>query len=356
MLIEKSRDRGIIVKIIAPKPPDEFKLRRDSSKNNQVFELIDAVYLKMRTRKITFYLLRQNNRPKNFDLVVMEQSLHSFQMLCYLFSVRMKKRIVLWGHGKTTTRKKSSFEHFVLRKLTKRANHFLSYTISGKNYISSAGLSEEKITVLFNSNYTKARISEVERCENKNDELNHKGDFLDCAFIGALDSSKRLDFLEECLPIIAKAVPQFRMNFYGDGPLREKVENFSNKSLYASYHGFANNDSINDLAGRTKLILNPGRIGLLAVDSLVLGIPIVTTDFHFHAPEFEYVDSIDAVSITNNCVECYAADVIKLLTSPDELNELRLKLIRNRDKYTIEQMVENFLLGLSSSLSKGANL
>lgn len=37
------------------------------------------------------------------------------------------------------------------------------------------------------------------------------------------------------------------------------------------------------------MLLNPGRVGLVAVDALVLGLPVLTSDAGRHAPEIEYL-------------------------------------------------------------------
>ena len=44
------------------------------------------------------------------------------------------------------------------------------------------------------------------------------------------------------------------------------------------------------LIGRVATgLLSPGRISLVAVDALVLGLPILTTSWPFHAPEVDYL-------------------------------------------------------------------
>ena len=39
----------------------------------------------------------------------------------------------------------------------------------------------------------------------------------------------------------------------------------------------------------SRLLLNPGRVGLVAVDALALGLPVLTTGAARHAPEIEYL-------------------------------------------------------------------
>ena len=51
----------------------------------------------------------------------------------------------------------------------------------------------------------------------------------------------------------------------------------------------------------------PGRVGLVAVDALALGLPVVTTDFPHHAPEVEYLTGEALVSTRRSARELAAA-------------------------------------------------
>jgi glycosyltransferase involved in cell wall biosynthesis len=103
------------------------------------------------------------------------------------------------------------------------------------------------------------------------------------------------------------------------------------------------------------LILNPGRVGLVAVDSLMLQLPIVTMSNSLHAPEYEYIrDNGSSIAVDGNIPE-YASKVIELLQNPKLIQAMREVCSRERDLYTVEKMVENFTSGLTCILSEGSD-
>ena len=61
------------------------------------------------------------------------------------------------------------------------------------------------------------------------------------------------------------------------------------------------------LAGRAATaLLNPGRIGLVAVDALALQLPVLSTRYEFHAPEAEYLEEGKTVFYSENTVQDFA--------------------------------------------------
>ena len=90
----------------------------------------------------------------------------------------------------------------------------------------------------------------------------------------------------------------------------------------------------------------PGRVGLIAVDSFALGLPIVTTNWTWHAPEFEYLTHGINSIIAEDTVEDYVESILNLLRNSDYLQELRIKCFQDSQQYTIETMALNFHQGV----------
>jgi glycosyltransferase involved in cell wall biosynthesis len=344
---------AIILDVIAPLPPLDFQSRGDYIIDPSIYTTIKAKRVNVFGRNITFYRIPIEYKFRNYDAVIMEQSLHALQLLYFVLNPAARKKLILWGHGKTVTKKKSLIEHYILRKITFMSAHFLSYTQEGRDYFIKFGMNSEKITILRNSNFSEVRINEIKKLENFGVLKNISNNLPNCIFVGALDPSKRLDFLADCLPHIAAQIPQFNLKIYGDGPLRRDVEVLCKKYDYVTYGGIATAQIINKLGQDFRLFLNPGRVGLLAVDSIILGIPIVTTRFDYHAPELEYVVSNDVVRVTENSVEAYVDGVVSLLKDPTILVSMRSKSSSVRDFYTIENMTLNFFNGLEKVLNDG---
>jgi len=97
-------------------------------------------------------------------------------------------------------------------------------------------------------------------------------------------------------------------------------------------------------------MLIPGRVGLVAVDSFEMGLPIVTTDWPLHAPEFEYLSNNRNSIISQDSLNDYVANVIDVLNDKERMHELRANCFEDARKYSIEQMVSNFHAGVLKAL------
>jgi hypothetical protein len=90
----------------------------------------------------------------------------------------------------------------------------------------------------------------------------------------------------------------------------------------------------------------PGRVGLVAVDSMHLQIPIVTTKYPYHAPEFEYLEVGRDCIVSEDNQEAFATEALKLLLDQQLLIQMRNSLQRKSKIYTITQMSTNFNAGV----------
>ncbi|WXF91769.1 glycosyltransferase [Curtobacterium flaccumfaciens pv. flaccumfaciens] len=95
----------------------------------------------------------------------------------------------------------------------------------------------------------------------------------------------------------------------------------------------------------SDILLMPGRVGLVAVDAVALGLPIITTDWPFHAPEAEYLNSSNSIRSGDSEVE-YANAIIKLVNDKDRLLEFRARTWESGALYSVEAMAANFITHL----------
>jgi glycosyltransferase involved in cell wall biosynthesis len=89
----------------------------------------------------------------------------------------------------------------------------------------------------------------------------------------------------------------------------------------------------------------------VSVDSFVLGTPIVTTDWPWHAPEFEYLMPGRNAVVTPDDVQAYADGVAALLRDPARVDELRRGCAEAAPRYAVEQMVDRFAVGTLRALA-----
>ncbi|MFC4902280.1 glycosyltransferase [Kocuria oceani] len=201
-------------------------------------------------------------------------------------------RVGVWGHVKPYVNQGHRIDLALERAQMRVANHIFAYTPGGAKYASSAGIDPNKITTVMNTVDTSqlqqdlAAVSDADIAEFSNRLGVNIGKTF--CFIGGLDQSKRIDFLSEALDALWEIDSNIKLIVGGKG---------RDEKLLKSAIGRGQVVSIGYLSGRNKAlalktsmaVCMPGRIGLVAVDALVAGRPVITTAWPYHAPEAEYL-------------------------------------------------------------------
>jgi glycosyltransferase involved in cell wall biosynthesis len=236
----------------------------------------------------------------------------------------------------------------------RRSDRVFVYTARGREAALGAGVPDDQITVLNNSIDTRslaaarARVTDDQvrgfrsRCE--------LGDGPLAAFIGGLDSSKRLGFLIAAGEKLATAVDGFHLVVAGDGAQRERVEAAAAEFPWLRYVGRADDDMKALIGATASVLLNPGRVGLISVDSFALATPIATTRWALHAPEFDYLVDGENALVTDDSIDAYVAGVTALLTDDARAERLRHGCEAAAERYSLEAMVERFVDGIMRTL------
>jgi glycosyltransferase involved in cell wall biosynthesis len=99
------------------------------------------------------------------------------------------------------------------------------------------------------------------------------------------------------------------------------------------------------------VLLNPGLVGLVILDSFCAGLPMITTDCGIHSPEIAYLDNWKNGVMTANSVAHFVDAAASVLTRPDQLEELRAGCRTSAELYSIDNMAKNFSDGILQALS-----
>jgi glycosyltransferase involved in cell wall biosynthesis len=174
-------------------------------------------------------------------------------------------------------------------------------------------------------------------------------------FVGGLDAPKRIPFLLDGARRLGAVLPGFRLLVAGDGADRYLVEAAAavpGSPVVALGHRTERDAAL--LGAVSDVMLMPGRVGLCAVDSFVLRTPMVTTDWPWHAPEFEYLEGGRNAVVTRYDPAAYSAGVLGLLRDRSRLMSLREACRRDVSHYTIDGMAARFRDGLLHMLGRSA--
>ena len=171
-------------------------------------------------------------------------------------------------------------------------------------------------------------------------------------YTGSLTPLKRIDFLLDAAKRVRTDVSDFHLIIVGDGPLAALVEETAAEHPWIHWVGAKHEMEKVPYWALSKLLLMPGGVGLVVIDSFALGVPMVTTSNRLHGPEIDYLrDGENGIMVPQvDCVESYAAEVIGLLTNPGRMEHLKAGCLADAAEYSIEEMVQRFTDGVLSAL------
>jgi glycosyltransferase involved in cell wall biosynthesis len=290
------------------------------------------------------------------DLVVLEQARRNLEMFQLLLGPRHGRRVALWGHGRTISREVSRWEHTLLDVMTRRADWFFAYTEAGAQQVVSTGFREERCTVVHNATDTRSLRDAIESVgPDRIAAFARDHDLVPAStalFAGGLDASKRIDFLLDAVGRIAAEVPGFRLLIAGHGVDESKILAAQRAGCPVILLGDCRGEDLAVAARASEMILMPGRVGLIAVDSFAMGLPIVTTDWPHHAPEFDYLQpGVDAFVAVNDPA-AFARAAIRLFSMPLDLALAKKKCVSRWGEFSIEHMADRFASGVLSCLQE----
>jgi glycosyltransferase involved in cell wall biosynthesis len=275
-----------------------------------------------------------------YDLVVVEQA--SRLVLNYLLLARQAAggpRLALWGHGCGLQGGDSPAARTLVRanRAVCRLPHWwFAYTEGSAARVRAAGYPDERITVVQNATDTSwaAVGTGIAKVPQR------------CAVVGSLSPDKRLDFLIAAADVVARRRPAFEVVVIGDGPERPRVLAWAADRPYLSYRGPLFGDAKAAELAAATLVLNPGRVGLGALDAFAAGAPLVTTRGSHHSPEVEYLRHARNGWLTADDVDAYAETVDHLLGDGHRLAEMAAGCRRDARRYSLGAMVDRFAEGV----------
>lgn len=350
-LIAAAGEEGIQIDVFGGETPTETRARGDTS-DAPFIRSLDTRELKIRGRTL-FYKSTAPIRRIGYDLVIVEHAVRNVET--YELLVRLKgRRVAFWGHGRTYTKYVSPLQDALKYWLARRATWFFGYTERGVDSVVEHGFPRNRTTVLNNAIDTAALRSDLSMISDRDVmEFSRDHDLRGSTalYLGGIDSYKRIPFLLESAATAHELCAEFRLLIAGNGSDRPMVEEFVAENPWAIYLGTVQGRA-KALALRTAQAVSiPGAIGLVALDSLVAGTPIVTTDFRHHGPEFDYLAIGNTALVTTDSVDSYAAGLVAFLADRPRQKEMSDRCRDAAEKYTLDRMVCSFLAGIKSALA-----
>lgn len=314
------------------------KLQKMRGDNISEFELSQIRELRLQVGSITYKYSNLIKYCKGKKLVVTE--LQSSHIDSLLLSILHPRKTILWGQASSKPGILGQVDAFLEKFMAKRVAHIFTYTDGGRNYLISRGILPGKITSLNNSTDTKSLSRQLTNLKDEDIlkfKMKHRITERTkvAAYIGSIDSYKKIGFLIDAANEAAKRIPDFRLLVAGEGEQLEYLKNSIDCGIFLGHIGDHQKAIISNIC---VAIWNPGLVGLLAVDAMVLNKSILTLNNLEHGPEIEYIRSTPFLIETNE-------DTIDYVNTFISTYNLRTGLERPAilAHLSIESMVENFM-------------
>ena len=328
--------------------PEGRAAARRNSIHGSWSRLIKQKRIRVGGHNITFRpILRRARKAR-----VVVAGLASTNLETYLLAADPRVTLMLWGQGRNFTASTGSIDAKLESWLCRKAIHVFAYTDEGRDHLIANGVGASKVSTVRNTTDTEvlreAQASASEdRIQTYKSDLGLEGKNV-AMFVGAFDAPKRLPFLFQATDLVAEQDPEFRLVLAGAGPLDDYVDEQCLSRSYASTIGRMDTAELGALSNVIGVFLMPGRVGLVAVDSLALGVPLVTTRYAFHAPEAAYLNESNSVWTDDDPVS-FADGIAQLFRDPDRMLALRDEARRNGMDFSMKKSAQVFVSGIYSA-------
>lgn len=298
-------------------------------------------------------------KVRDADLVIVPQeSKYLANFLLQLSAVVGTQKLAIWGHGRNLQAENpGSLVETAKRFGSRFCDWWFAYNDLSAQIVERFGFPKDRITAVQNAIDTR-RIAEARSKVNTQDlsqlrkELNLQSENV-CVYTGGLYREKRLPFLFEACRMVREKVKDFELIVIGKGPDADVVKAAAALDPWIKFVGAKSDEDKVPYWALSKLLLMPGLVGLVVLDSFALGVPMVTTDYPYHSPEISYLkDGVNGVIVSPwTDVVTYAKRVVQLLETPKSIDQLRENALKTAQEYSVEQMAENFLVGIETALA-----
>lgn len=327
---DRLAEQGVMFRVAAGHPSGAQAARGDEVAADWRTPILDRS-LQISKWRVSFRSIPNLPRP---EVVVSElEALNTFAWSRLL----SRSKLVLWGHGKPYVNDAGWLSEHLEWTLSRRADAVMTYTDQGREYLlQHGGLDPTRVTAIGNATDSQRLRHALERVDRaRRDDLRGalgSGNRF-ALFVGGLDESKRIDFLLKAAEAALRHDSDFKLILVGRGKLESEVAAAIDRGAPIHHVPEAREDQLATLASVCSAIWMPGRVGLVAVDALALGLPVHTTHFKYHAPELDFLPESFLHFLTNDSTQ-YALESLHKMTegTPDLPSDFP----------TISKVVSNF--------------
>jgi glycosyltransferase involved in cell wall biosynthesis len=290
------------------------------------------------------------------DLVVTEQATSA--LINYLLQFKRElggTPVAYWGQGVNVRAKDpNSLPERVKAALIGKVDWWFAYTEHTVGILKKSGFPMNRITVVENAVENDEFRAGIESITGSGlaalrTELGIEGENIGL-YCGAFIPPKCIDFLLEVCFALKRRIPDFHCIMIGGGPEQHKAEQAAAEHPWIHYVGPKYAGERAPYFKLSRILLQPGTVGLVSVDSFIAEVPLFTTDLPSHGPEITFVRHNENGYIAPVDLDAYVEAVCTYLASPEQQQRLTEGCRRSAPRYTLDNMAGNFADGIERCL------
>ncbi len=289
------------------------------------------------------------------DLVIVELSPRVVSNLALLArSRRGGPRVAGYGHGRNFASTRIPGPRSLRARLVRAPDWWFAYNDLSREVVESLGFPPARVTTVNNTIDSKPLAEAVEAHRRAGvaalrRRLGIAGTPV-AIFCGSLTARKRLDFVFDTALRLRRRFTELNLIVLGDGPCEPAVRAFADAHAWVHHPGRVVGLERAAYLAVSDVVLMPGAVGLVIVDSFAARVPLVTTDGPFHGPEIQYLSHGHNGWRTPNTLEHYVDAVAAILGDEDLRTRLQDGCRAASEQYTMEGMVTRFADGIAAAL------
>lgn len=352
MMKHTLEQQGIEMKIAAAAFVKNNVSRGDMSDESEIDFVLKTRSITLGGRDINFRRLAPVIKAYKPDFVIAEQVVKNIE----IYPIVMRRllgsslKLAFWGQGRSFSESQPSWLSSLKQMLTKRSDWFFAYTQEGAEEVIQHGFPENKVTVVKNSTDTVSLHRDLEELSQQEvidfQRTHGLTPGMTGLFLGGIDQRKGIEFLLECSKLIQRELPNFKLLFAGAGSDSWKVRDLESAGGPVRFLGRVSGFNKALALKSSDVLLVPEWIGLVALDSLTSGCPIITTSKPTHSPEYHYLAPNRTCLVSDWNIEAYSALVVETLEQPRLLSKLSKNGVAESSSYSIEKMADRYVGGI----------
>ena len=296
------------------------------------------------------------SHAKSSDLIIVEQA--SAYLLNYWLLLYRRfggAKVAYWGQGvNVRAQNPNSFPERVKTLLLKGVDWWFAYSEHTHQILRKAGYPENRITLVQNAVDNEVFKFAIEAVTPREDAslreaLGITGSKVGL-YCGAFIPPKRMGMVLEACVAIRRQVPDFEAIIIGSGPDQSLVETAAASNPWLHYVGPKFGAERASYFRISDVLIQPGTIGLVIIDSFVAEVPLFTTHLSAHGPEIAFVENGANGCVTPDSLDAYVDAVCIFLGSTTQRQTLIEGCRRSAPKYSMDAMVTNMVSGIRACL------